>query len=188
MTFYEPARKLPVAAFVVFLIVAGVGSVIFFSLKECKSSGIFRSGSSSDATELYQVFPASDNNQLTLVSVEGVYKTRLYERRGGITTRSGNTDIRISVHSLANGELLNRLVVGDYHDSYTKILGVRQNKMWLYSAKDGLHSMSVPQLEMIIEEPAIVSGNRELSEGLPKQTPIWAISPNCLPLMKARIH
>ncbi len=168
MTFYEPTRKLPVTAFVVFFIVAGLGSVIFFSLKECRSSGIFRSGKSSDATELYQVFPIVNGEQKYLLSLEGVYKTRIYERKGGITTRSGSTDVRITMHDLKTGEQVNRLVLGDYHDAYSKILGVGNQLLWMYNANEGLHSRSVNDLEINTSEEMIIPKNSDLSEGFAK--------------------
>lgn len=171
MTFYEPGRKFPIAAIFILLIVGGIGGTIFFSLKECNSSGILRSGKTSDATELYQVFPIKNGNNFQLISLEGVFKTRIYERQGGITTRSGSTDIRITLHDLKTGEQLQRIVLGDYHEAYTKILGAANNLIWLYNAKDGLHSRSVTDLNIMSNEEKIIAANKDLSEGFAKADP-----------------
>ncbi len=171
MTFYEPGRKFPIAAIFILLIVGGVGGTIFFSLKECKSSGILRSGKTSDATELYQVFPVKNGNDFQLISLEGVFKTRIYERSGGITTRSGSTDIRLTTHDLKTGNQISRLVLGDYHEAYTKILGASNNLIWLYNAKDGLHSRSTADLKTISTQEQMTTANKDLAEGFAKADP-----------------
>ena len=171
MTFYEPGRKFPIAAIFILLIIGGVGGTIFFSLKECGSSGILRSGKTSDATELYQVFPVKNGNDFHLISLEGVFKTRIYERQGGITTRSGSTDVRLTIHDLKSGAELNRIVLGDYHEAYTKILGAGNNVIWLYNAKDGLHSRSTDDLKTITMQEQMIAANKDLTEGLAKADP-----------------
>ncbi|MFI5170749.1 MAG: hypothetical protein ACHQFW_00075 [Chitinophagales bacterium] len=166
MTFYNPSNKGPIIGIAVLLFLGIFGSIFFFTFKECGSSGIFRSGKTSDATELYQVFPAESNGKIYLISLEGVFKTRIYSRQGGITQRSGSTDIRLTSHDLETGEQTMREVLGDYHDAYTKILGVGKNVIWLYNKKNGLHSRKIEDFKILTTNEKILEANKDLSEGL----------------------
>ena len=165
MTFSNPSKNGPIIGIIALLFIGIIGSVFFFSFKECGKSGLFRSGKTSYATDLYQVFPAESNGKSYLISLEGVYKTRLYERNGGMTTRSGSTDIRLTLHDMETGAETERLVLGDYHEAYTKILGVGKNVLWLYNKKDGLHSRNISDFEIETTSPNIIYANSDLAEG-----------------------
>ena len=166
MTFHEPTRRGPYLAIGAVVIVAIMSVVFFFSFKECGRSGMLRSGKSSDATSLYQVFPVEMQGKNYLLSLEGVFKTRIYERSGGFTQRSGSTDVRLTLRDLSNGEQVNREVLGDYHEAFTKILGVGNDVIWMYNKKDGLHGIQLADFETKHTQDNIISGNRDLSEGI----------------------
>ena len=166
MTFHEPTRRGPYLAIGAVVIVAIMSVVFFFSFKECGRSGILRSGKSSDATSLYQVFPVEMQGKNYLLSLEGVFKTRIYERSGGFTQRSGSTDVRLTLRDLSTGEQVNREVLGDYHEAFTKILGVGHDVIWMYNKKDGLHGIQLADFETKHTQDNIISGNRDLSEGI----------------------
>ena len=148
------------------LVVLLIATIFFFTCHEFKSSGMFRSGKRSDATELYQLYPVQSNGKNYLISLEGVFKTNIYNRQGGIIQRSGNTDIRISVYDIESGEQKGRSVIGSYGDSKTKILGAGKDVLWLYNHKEGLHSVSIPDLETKTKQENIIQANTSLSGGL----------------------
>ncbi len=166
MTFHEPTRRGPVLAISAVIIVAIMSVVFFFSFKECGRSGMLRSGKSSDATSLYQVFPVEMQGKNYLLSLEGVFKTRIYERSGGFTRRSGTTDVRLTLRDLSTGEQVNREVLGDYHEAFTKILGVGNDVIWMYNKKDGLHGIKLADFETLHTQENIINANRDLSEGI----------------------
>ncbi len=165
MTFYKPSGNGPVIGLVTLLALGIFGTIFFFSFRECKSSGILRSGKTSDATELYQIFPVQSGDKNYFLSLEGVFKTTIYNRQGGITSRSGSTDVRLTLHDLTTGEQVNRIVLGDYYKGFTKILGAGKNGFWLYNHTDGLHYRNIESLEVIIKPEDIIAKNKDLSEG-----------------------
>ena len=166
MTFHEPNRRKPILAVAVVVFVAIMSIVFFFSFKECGRSGILRSGKTSDATSLYQVLPVDMNGKNYLLSLEGVFKTRIYERSGGFTQRSGSTDVRLTLRDLSSGEQIKREVLGNYPDALTKIVGVGNNIIWLYNKKDGLHGINLTDFETIHTQENIINANSDLSEGV----------------------
>ncbi|MBC8048128.1 MAG: PQQ-binding-like beta-propeller repeat protein, partial [Fimbriimonadaceae bacterium] len=166
--FQNAQRKKKGCGIIAFAALLVVGAIIFFVAGEFKSSGIFRSGKNSDATSLYQLYPYQKDGKNYLISVEGVFKTRIYERQGGMTTRSGSTDIRVSIHDLESGDLINKTVTGDYHEAMTKILGSTENAIWFYDMENGLHTKTFPALDVDINEEKIIAANNSLTEGLAK--------------------
>ena len=166
MTFYQPSRKKPVLGLVIFLLFIGVAAVLFFSIRSCSNTGFFRSAKSSDANYVYQVYPVITNDGVYFISLEGVFRTSIYEQKGGMTMRSGSTELRLSLHDLNKGTLIKREVIGDYHKKYSSIIGARDSIFWMYNTTDGLHGRSVKELEIIITQEQLIAANPALSEGL----------------------
>ncbi len=166
MTFYQSSNKKPVIGLIVLVIFGLLATIIFFSLRTCKGTGFFRSAKSSDANYVYQVYPASVNGNEYFISLEGVFKTSIYEQKGGMTMRSGATEIRLSLHNLSKGELVKREVLGDYHEMNSSIIGAKDSVFWMYNLKDGIHGRSVINLNLIISQDEIISRNTALSNGL----------------------
>lgn len=150
------------------LILLLIGAILFFSLGEFRASGIFRSGKSSGATELYQLYPVQQNGAFYFVAVEGVFKTRIYNRQGGMTMRSDSTDVRMSVYDISNGQMLKREVIGDFPDDQLKILGFSGDALWTYDMQNGLQSRSLPELEVKTTQDKIMEVNTDLASGLAK--------------------
>ncbi len=166
MTFYSPSRKGPILGIVMLLVIGFAGTGIFFSFRECGSTGIMRNGKSSDATELFQVFPVEMDGAYYFLSLEGVFITRQYERTGGITQRSGFTDIRLTLRDFKTGAQINREVLGDSYDARTRILGVGNNTIWLYNKQEGIHGKSLKDFTTLVTRETIQNRNSSLSEGL----------------------
>ncbi len=166
MTFHEPKKKTPLLGIVILGIFIALALALFFSLKTCKSTGFLRSAKSSDANYLYQVYPASYNGTEYFISLEGVFKTSIYERKGGITMRSGSTELRLTLHNLATGELVAREVIGNYPEEYSGIIGAKNNIFWMYNSENGIHGRKIPELDIAITQADLITANSELSEGL----------------------
>lgn len=145
-----------------------IGAILFFSLGEFRASGIFRSGKSSGATELYQLYPVQQNGAFYFVAVEGVFKTRIYNRQGGMTMRSGSTDVRLSVYDISNGEMIKREVIGDFPDDQLKIMGFSGSALWTYDLPNGLQSRNLPDLTVQTAQDKIIEANTDLASGLAK--------------------
>ena len=150
---------------IIFLLVVVIGGVVFFTLNQFKYSGILRSGKTSDATSLYQLYPINQNNQFYFVSVEGVYKTTQFEKKGGITTRSGSIDIRMSIYDLAAGELINKNVIGKYPETEIKILGFYKGNLWVYNSREGIQSLTIPELKVQKTQEELMAANTQLAPG-----------------------
>jgi hypothetical protein len=166
MTFHKASKTKPVLAIVILLLFGALAAVLYFSIKSCSGTGFFRSAKSSDANYLYQVYPASLNGTEYFLSLEGIFKTSIYERKGGITMRSGSTELRLTLHNLSNGEIVAREVIGNYHDKYSGIVGTRDSICWMYNKEDGLHGRNIPGLQITVTQEDIIAANPQLSEGL----------------------
>lgn len=171
MTFYQPSRKKPVLALVIFILLIGVTAILFFSIRSCSKTGFFRSAKSSDANYVYQVYPVMTNGTAYFISLEGVFRTSIYEQKGGMTMRSGSTELRLSLHDLKKGTLVKREVIGDYHKMYSSIIGARDSVFWMYNSTDGLHARNVMGLNIIITQEQLIASNAALAEGLAMSQP-----------------
>lgn len=166
MTFHQQKRsnsRLGIIIIGIFIILA---IVLFFSLNTCKKAGFMRSAKSSDANYLYQVYPSSVNGGEYFICLEGVFKTQLVETKGGVTMRSGSTEIRLSLHDLSTGELINRSVLGNYQDLNSSIIGTRDSIFWMYNSESGIHARSLFTLDEVVTQSQLIASNRQLSKGL----------------------
>lgn len=168
MTFYQTSNKKPLIGLVLLVVFGLVITVLFFSIRSCQGTGFFRSAKSSDANYVYQVYPASAKGVEYFISVEGVFKTSIYEQKGGFTMRSGSTEVRLSLHTLNKGELIKREVLGNLSDMNSSIIGTRDTVFWMYNAKDGIHERSVTDLNIILSQENLIAKNDLLKEGLAK--------------------
>ncbi|MEZ5014588.1 MAG: PA2928 family protein [Chitinophagales bacterium] len=170
MTFYQRKRSFSIGAVIILFVLLGAGVILFFGLRTCKNAGFMRSNKTSNATDLYQVWPDHTNGKTTCISIEGIFHTTIYEQNGGITQRSGSTDIRISIHDLASGELIARETLGNYSDGMTRILGLHENTIWLYDPAQGLYARDKNDLHILLEQKDILAKNAALRSGLAQAT------------------
>jgi len=166
MTFYEPKKKKSMLGIVILVLFLLLVIGLFFSVKSCTKTGFLRSAKSSDANYLYQVYPASVKGAEYFISLEGVFKTSIYERKGGVTMRSGSTELRLTLHNLSNGETVARETIGNFNEAYSGIIGVKDSIFWMYNAENGIHGRNIPKLNIVITQADLINANPKLSEGL----------------------
>jgi hypothetical protein len=166
MTFHQQKKGNSRLGIIIISIFIMLAIVLFFSLNTCKKKGFMRSAKSSDANYLYQVYPSSVNGSEYFICLEGVFKTQLVETNGGVTMRRGSTDIRLSLHDLSSGKLINRKVLGNYEDLNSSIIGTRDSVFWMYNNESGIHARSLFTLDEVVTQSQLMESNQLLNKGL----------------------
>ncbi len=118
-----------------------------------------------DDVESAYVYELKDTSYL--INYESVFQAKSKSTSGGTTRISGYNEMRISVYNINTGKLVSRKKTSKYlPKKYTFLLGISNDKIWLYSVKYGLYALNPLTLEKEITQEDIIAKNQQLKDNL----------------------
>lgn len=94
-----------------------------------------------------------------IITLETIFQATSKSSGGGISHTSGYEESRLTVYDFGTGAIVSRVELGENDEAMCEILGITDNKLWLYSIDPelGLHSRNPKTLEVVDKESGIAA-------------------------------